>query len=247
MLKDCGDCNKGRVESTYRQAYREDGDYSSLDGMYDSEWNPNAPVSDPETCNVCKGHGILSRRMHAAYKTEQLANRYRGTKAAMVCYICEGVKKTVWVGIFEDCRNCDGNGQVLIYEKGKTFLPEDWKRTSYFSKEFKESYNPEIIVVRQNAATTWNEAHLGIGYAWSCTDYGKAWESDDDYIINEVKDGLKRTSQYSTYMNRETRQIADRVFVVVKPNSYYVVADGYVSTAMLPPTYTAEVLNKPVL
>jgi hypothetical protein len=139
-----------------------------------------------------------------------------------------------------NCRNCYGSGTIV-----STDAPRD---TCYACKGNWQSVEEEnwcdripsdIVqslphyVIRSNHRQTFVEAYIGVGL-WSCTDYGRAWDStapgasDDegDALIASVIDD--ETYVQATKVCRKTDDpkvltLCDAIVIQVHPSGYNVV------------------------
>ena len=87
------------------------------------------------------------------------------------CVMCRGT------GVKQDgkqCGYCDGAGQVD--EDRYSFIPKDLWRSLNFR------------VVRRERSMSWNEQYVGMGYCYTCVDYGRAWEKADEEIVEMIKE-----------------------------------------------------------
>jgi hypothetical protein len=87
-----------------------------------------------------------------------------------------------------------------------------------------------LTVVRQDRAGTWNEAYLGIGSLWSCSDYGRAWERPDEELVAEIRERLttervQACKIVQPYERVDTdARLVDRLVIVLHRDGYLIVA-----------------------
>jgi hypothetical protein len=83
----------------------------------------------------------------------------------------------------------------------------------------------------------------------SVSDYGDAWNANDDAaLIRTIRDRGDWSAQWCKYVSRETRLLATRLVILVHRDGYKIVSEASLDEAsrlVLPPTYTAELLNTP--
>jgi len=114
-----------------------------------------------------------------------------------------------------------------------------------------------VHVKGQNRAGTWNEAYLGLGSVTSVTDYGRTWDamvkaaSEDtlpvalDALRDKAREHLSGTQWIK--LTRADDTLATDLAVIVHRNGYTVVAVNAKPDAVsLPPTYTEQVLSRPM-
>ena len=216
------------------------------------------------TCSSCKGFGILSRRMHSAYKTETMANRYRGTKAAMKCYSCKGEKVAIYCEVLSECYTCSGTGKKIAYDRNEDVVPAEVNLYDHVPKQFMKDYYAGCdIFLKLGGHTTWNDANLGLGSLASVTDYGRKTDrfvaltkehEDVKDAISIFKDEMRAelvekesfTQLINLVIDKEARKIGHQLVVTLKTGGYTIQVAGKEEEGyLLPPTYTPEVLNKP--
>lgn len=227
---------------------------------------PNDNAGEHRFCHACSGYGVL-RADGGSYKSEQNALSARSPRT---CYICQGNGYQ----IVPDDGPCYGgctNGKIVVEAHVGDVLPVEIDRTGTIPKPVAATIAAalDIVVGAQNRDSTWNEAHLGLGALWSTTDYGRTWDRFTaaakggmvdgsatttklheaiDAFREEVREKIATEStQWVKLIDRETRVIVDRVAVAVHRNGYTVVSQPSLDSgnhAMLPPTYTPELLNR---
>ena len=202
-------------------------------------------------CTYCNGFGVLSNRTHSKYKSQAMADRYRGTKAAMKCYMCLGKTKLRNCKVMAGCYQCDSTGSVYAFEFPADFnteLPADFNGTDRWHKPSYDSYVQNVRIVAKWSAqgVTWNEYNLGLGCVYSSTDYGKMWDLKENALVETtVRGKLLDDKGHQMCKFIKNNKFSDELWVVVKHNGYSVIVpDKPVSMAGIPPTYTPELLNK---
>ncbi len=141
-------------------------------------------------CPECKGTG----------------NGKRGGRGG--CHKCRGLRD-IWSNDHPmTCTTCNGNYINFTVENQCDYMPSEvWQ-----SLNFK--------VYRHKRLLTGNEAILGLGCVFSCTDYGAAWENpDDEKLIKEVK---ASTSHQATKVTKDDGTVCDHVGIFVCPGGYSV-------------------------
>lgn len=216
--------------------------------------NPGFPGS--YECGYCNGSGVMRKRGYGGYKTATTAAKALANGHGMRCNECDGSGRRHYPES-NPC-HCD-SGQVVIEAHAGDRLPEVIGRTRYIPKDVARALAQEltISVLSEDRPGSWVEAHLGIGSIVSVTDYGRAWEAlqaDEEAeqvrLIHEARDQLLFT-QWSSLVRRDTRQIAERLVVNVHHNGWTLISAATLESAVnqvasLPPTYTADVLTRPV-
>jgi len=107
-------------------------------------------------------------------------------------------------GEIQDCCMCRGKGKKQ--EDSCSSMPQ---------KLFESL---DFMVVRTNLQQTFNEAYLGIGCVFSCTDYGRHKNMTDEELINSVK---------SNTFNQATKVVDDNdnvmpILIITSDNGYSV-------------------------
>lgn len=232
---------------------------------------PNDNAGEHRFCHACSGYGVL-RADGGSYKSEQNALSARSPRT---CYICQGKGYQI-VADDRPCYGggCT-DGKVVVEAHVGDALPAKIDRTDTIPKPVAAMIAAEldIVVGAQNRGSTWNEAHLGLGSLWSTTDYGRTWDrlvdaakrdqvdppveprpSELSLTVDSIRQDIREkiateSTQWIKLIDRETRVIVDRVAVMVHRGGYTVVSQPSVDSgnhAMLPPTYTPELLNREV-
>jgi hypothetical protein len=125
------------------------------------------------------------------------------------CRTCRGMKTTADFDNPTPCPVCKGNYQNAQPETTSDYLPDDIWRGLTFK------------VYRTNQPLTWNESHLGLGFVFSCEDYGRAWNDTDENIITSVKE---HGGHQASKIAKDDGSICDHVAIVVKRGGYAVKA-----------------------
>jgi hypothetical protein len=141
-------------------------------------------------CEECKGTG----------------NGKRGGRGS--CKRCYGAGKRYSWDAPQTCQQCQGKYQEHSEENECDSLPAG----AFASLTFK--------VYRSARPLTWGEEHIGIGCVFSCTDYGRANDKDDDSLIADVK---ARGSVQACKVSR-AGVLCDHVAIIVHQNGYTVKA-----------------------
>jgi hypothetical protein len=121
------------------------------------------------------------------------------------CKVCYGFGTRPDFINHVQCGDCQGTG--IVPETEYDHMTHDmWKGLDF-------------RVYRVERAQTWNEQYLAWGYAWSSTDYGRAWQMTDEAIIVMVKEAGR--SVQACHVVREGL-FCDFVAIVVGPYGYTV-------------------------
>ena len=109
------------------------------------------------------------------------------------------------------CGACNGTNKVK--ETIHSYItPEQWR-----SFEFK-------VIREENGRFGFNESYLGLGYVFTCGDYGRAWGMNDAAaLIAEVKD-VKYGAHQASKIAREDLTVCDHIAILVTKNGYKVKA-----------------------
>lgn len=226
---------------------------------------PNPDAGQRRDCYVCAGNGV-TKANGGAYKSNTLACAGVAKGTARQCWHCDGEGLSRPAPDTEECRACHGAGQVVVEAHTGDVLPEAIGITDSIPRPVLATLAAELElqVVTQNRHSTWNEAHLGLGAIWGTTDYGRTWEilvqaarQERDGMVGRLRQEIDsfreevRTKLADDYVqwikltDGESRVITDRVAIVVHGGGYTVLSQPSLdSGAMLPPTYTAELLNR---
>ena len=203
---------------------------------------PNHDAGKHQTCYRCKGFGKSHKNGYGSYKTQSAADRF-----GITCNICDGTG--IWINPDTvDCYECSfyNRGIVVADAHVGDILPDEIGICGRIPDEVMATLVSEFnfIVVRDTSGLSWGEAHLGLNSVWSCVDYGRAWESnDDEALIAKVKEGFNH-EQWIKITVKETRKICDTIAIKLTPNGYSVVSLATLKqNYSLPPTYTDEVLS----
>ena len=211
-------------------------------------------------CTWCDGSGVRKLRGHGGYKTAAGAARALANRTGIKCSDCGGTGERVYP---EDthCYACH-DGIVVTSALPGAAWPADCPRGVRYAMgrdDVMAAYAAavNVVVQGQNRAGTWNEAYLGLGSVTSVTDYGRTWdalvaaaksdtlESALDALRDKARGHLSGTQWIK--LTREDDTLATDLVVIVHRNGYTVVAaNAAPERVALPPTYTDEVLSRPV-
>lgn len=231
---------------------------------------PNDDAGEQTECRTCLGIGRI-RQDGGAYKSAATAQTNRGRQ----CYMCQGKGYRV-VPADNPCYGGCSDGKIVVEAHVGDVLPAEIDRTHSIPKPVAAMIAAEldIVVSAENRGSTWNEAHLGLGTLWSTTDYGTTWgrlqraalwdaghtpaakprPSELALTIDSIREDIRgkiatEGTQWVKLIDRETRVVTDTVVVLVHRSGYTVMSRPSIESgnhAMLPPTYTAELLNREV-
>lgn len=221
-----------------------------------------------ETCWSC--NGFLVTKRHGAYKTEAMARQGVAKRTAHRCTHCRQTGHMRRVTELHSCWACSGQGEVPTYVPGGVFDAERWSRCDNMSPAVAADFAARVTLhVNIKASLTWGESHLGLGGLYTTTDYGRQWQAakqrlqeveglidDADELFEvafgplkvEVREHLKNDRiQWTKILDREANVMASDLVIQLTHNGFTVkpvnVAQG---RPLLPPTYTDEVLNRPI-
>lgn len=127
------------------------------------------------------------------------------------------------------CRGCLGfktqpdfeNTVPCPYCRGTTIVPE----TAYDTVPQHLWESLTFRVYRENRRGTWNEAYLAFGDVYSVTDYGAAWNAnDDDALIAKVRD--RRSGCQLVKITNAEGILCDHIAIRVHRDGYVVEASN---------------------
>lgn len=113
--------------------------------------------------------------------------RTKGGKGKGRCTACYNGRNASWKPEhLQTCEKCNGQWQNAEEEHYTDYMPDGiWQ-----SLDFK--------VFRHNRPISGNEALLGFNCVYSCEDYGRAWEeNNDEKLLSEVKAAKNHSHQAS--------------------------------------------------
>ena len=179
--------------------------------LYDS--NTRTLTLDSTACTGCKWEGATPRPGMQRVIVSVPCPKCKGTgkrgNGYCLNYGCHGgtMRKpsdTEW----ETCRKCGGTA----------LQPETWCD----SAPQEAVADIPVRVERQNRGISMNESLLGLGCLWSCTDYGRAWDANDDDTLRDeiIKRLTTERTQAIKIVDRETGKLADEIVVVVSRGGY---------------------------
>lgn len=235
--------------------------------------NPGYPGS--YGCTYCDGSGVRKKRGYGGYKNVSTAARALANGTGMRCTSCEGTGRCPYPE-YNPCSCRTGSvlleahaGDVLPEEVDLYgYIPNAVAAT--LAEEITWTVMPE------DRPGSWMEMHLGIGTVTSVTDYGTAWrnlmlavQTDQEAgitefttaggattaylaeLVAEARKSLAGATQWIKVARKDTRQIAERAVIQLHHNGWNVLTQATLATsvgqvASLPPTYTPDVLNRPV-
>jgi len=223
--------------------------------------HPNA--GEAHGCFRCNGHGVVKRadRYHG-YKTPATAATAMRNGRGMTCPECEGTGRDTFPMTL-NCYACKEGKIIIAAMPGDSFADVDRSlRYEHARDDAAKAYAGAVTIVvqAQNRAGTWNEAHLGLGSIVSVTDYGRTWDalataarSGEESLtlaIDNFKAKIREESLNSFQWIKVIRAddtLAETIAVIVHRNGYTVQAVNVAPERVsLPPTYTEEVLSRPV-
>jgi len=159
-------------------------------------------VYETEHCFMCDGKGLSVR-------LEPCPNYGKATHGK-ACVHC-GAKNMHSHGHLNT-----GKMETCPYCKGKGRKPET--HCSTMPDELWQSL--ELRVYRRvDRENSWNEAFLGLGCVFSCQDYGAAWASTDEKIIEDVQG---HQHHQACKVAKDDGTICDHVGIFVNRNGYSV-------------------------
>lgn len=222
------------------------------------------PVGEPRvvTCWTCRGLKAADGKTYARYRDSytSFGEPYKNASTlkaaitrgkAVVCKECAGVGQMREFDSEIDCYDCNGRGEtVTAFEPGDV-MPGWLKLDRHPTGEGLAAYAANVTVQVEfygDGVLTTGASLLGLGTVYSVTDYGRALEERDEAgLTARVRESLGKHTQWTKFVS-EGRVVADIVRVVVTRNGYAVVTEASAESTkrvMLPPTYTADVLNAP--
>ena len=151
----------------------------------------------------------------------------------VACPTCKGTGKGPR-GKARGCRNCYGSGRAWDHETRQPCSSCGGNYIGADREDFCDSAPVDAVlslplsIVRIGRANTWNENYLGIGTLWSCTDYGRTAESDDDAILADIRGKLATDRTQATKIvhpyerDAQTATLVDSLVIVVTRNGYSV-------------------------
>ena len=127
------------------------------------------------------------------------------------CRPCYGRGTTHDHAIRVPCGKCGGNYQNAEDESICDSAPDGLVQSLPWA------------VVRQDRAQSFAESYLGTGL-FSCTDYGRAWDADDDDALISSLKGEERHTQATKIAqktdDKAVYRVATGIVVVLTPNGY---------------------------
>jgi hypothetical protein len=209
-------------------------------------------VTGPIVCKSCDGIGRQTQAGRA-YTSPAMREKARAGRVGRTCYSCDGTGRQWKVPIFSQCHHCRGWGRDIVPVPFPAALkmPEGFELTHSVPGEWMADYYAQVdmVALRRDRPGTWNEANLGLGSIVSVSDYGDAWKAnDDDALIRQIRRRADWSVQWCKYVSRETRLLATRLVVLIHRDGYKTVSEASLDQAsrlILPPTYTAELLDAP--
>ena len=135
-------------------------------------------ILEMRPCYHCNGKREIQERVRCA--------RYSMTQQGRACPHCGTRRKDghtyLVTGKMIVCPSCNGTGQQLESDHliAKEIMPLWWADT-------------EVEVRREpNHRQSFNEAYIGFGLEYCCTDYGRAWDTvvDKDSLYPHVMDSM---------------------------------------------------------
>jgi RecJ-like exonuclease len=142
-------------------------------------------------CPECKGSG----------------NGKRGGRGG--CRRCNGNCTVYSADVMEECYEC--KGKYIDYEAETLcdYMPKDiWAQVP-------------LKVYRTNKPMTVGEYLLGMGCLFSCTDYGRAWGSTDEQVLESVR---KHDSVQATKVCADDGRLCSHVGIFINEGGYTVKA-----------------------
>jgi len=162
-------------------------------------------VLDPKPCDVCGGTGQAP-----TYKPcPTCQGTCRGPRGGRNgCRRCYGMGRVIDRENREPCRTCNATGSVS--ESLCDYLPP-----GMFA-----ALGLPVRVIRSDRQQTWNEANLGAGCVYSCTDYGRHQKETDEAIAAEVAAHCDR--QQATKFTDRAGNLCEAVGVFCSSGGYSV-------------------------
>jgi hypothetical protein len=260
----CDRCDtKGRAnQGIVRQPLGPDGGFDlSVFGDERGQWLDVEQDGEVVTCWTCKGiavNGVTYARYRDrftpygdAYKSVTTLKAAITKGKATVCKDCKGQGKEWHLPVLRTCYSCSGAGHRPTWNADvDPVLPLHVSHCDNATKEFITGWlaTAQIVVAREDRGVTWGEYHLGTGGLFSLTDYGTAWNSSDEEVIEAVKANIiDSPPQFINMLDRETRRFGNTLVIALHRQGYTPrVADVPQRRPALPPTYTDELLNRPL-
>lgn len=216
---------------------------------------PHPRYGEDRACSFCDGSGIRKRNGYGGYKTAANAAKALANGTGVHCRDCDGSGRKAYP-MTNTCHACT-DGLIVTDAMPGDAWPDDISRQVIFSHMRRggpgQAYADAIAysVQIQDRPGTWNEAYLGMGSIVSVTDYGRAYEEaaagSTDRILAEAREAVSSTQWVKlTDMEGAPRRLATLILVVIHRNGWTVQAAVPSVPHMLPPTYTPDVLNRPM-
>jgi RecJ-like exonuclease len=224
----------------------------------------HARAGEEHACFRCNGNGVVKRadRYHGYANATTAATAMRNGRG-MTCPECKGTGKGRFP-MTTNCYSCKEGNVIESAMPGDSWAEIDRSlRYEHARKDAAKAYADavEIRIIAQNRAGTWNEAHLGLGSIVSVTDYGRTWDvlataarSGDEDTLNVALDALRSKIREESLNSFQWIKVitaddttASVIGVILHRNGYTVQAvNAAPEHVSLPPTYTEEVLSRPV-
>jgi hypothetical protein len=160
-------------------------------------------VLETRECSWCNGKGIKPAQVACPLCKGTMRGPRGGRNSCRKCYNGKVASDTLTV----PCPRC--NGAKIEPETMTDFMPEElWK-----SLPFK-------VIREANGRFGFNENFLGLGYVFTCGDYGAAWTANDEAALIEDVRNTRIHQACAVAMGDGT--LCEYVAILVTPNGYKV-------------------------
>lgn len=206
-------------------------------------------ADETQTCYKCHGHGFVKMGGYDGFKTEATFKRAFSSGKVKKCDSCRTSGLTRYLPVFRECYSCKGAGKRPTWDASRPILPPSVSDCDNATPEFMQAWleSITITVLRDRARLSWGEAYLGLAGMGSCVDYGRAYDSPDEVVIDEVVERITKGEQYIKMIDRRTRVFGPALIIDVTQNGYSIMvanAPTMLGLGSLPPTYFPTVFQE---
>lgn len=155
-------------------------------------------------CGWCDGKGTSPARIKCP-KCMGTRRGPRGGRNGCSCLDGSAYSKT----LTEVCGRCDG-AKTEMETLTDYATPEMWQGMTF------------KVIREEKGRFGFNEEYLGVGYVYTCGDYGRAWGDHNDSAL--IEDVRKSTGHQACKFAKNDGTLADHIAILVTPNGYKVKA-----------------------
>lgn len=160
-------------------------------------------VLEIKQCGWCDGKGTSPARVRCP-KCRGTRRGPRGGRGGCSCLDGTAYSDT----LRETCGRCNG-AKTEMETITDYATPEMWQGMTF------------KVIREEKGRFGFNEEYLGVGYVYTCSDYGQAWKNTDESVIADVR---KSTGHQACKFAKDDGTLADHIAILVTPNGYKVKA-----------------------